>query len=348
MATIKEIAKRANVSIGTVDRVIHNRGRVSEKTGKKIRQIIEELNYKPNVFARSLKLARTFNFGVLMPYPSQDSQYWELPTRGIDRAKEELISHQVKVLYYHYDKYSEISFAKVNTDIRAGELDGLLVAPVLSQVFKRFIDSLPPGFPYVFYDSFIPESDCIAYIGQESFQSGVLAAKLMHILMNDNGTVAIVKFVPEDWVIEARADGFKHFLRENTGKKCIIYHIDEKQGEDHFSKLSEQMITENDDLGGVFVTYAATHKFASYLHRKYPNKNIRIIGYDPVAENIRCLKEGIIDFLISQMPERQGYDGIYTLYKHVVLKEKVEKRSLMPMHILTKENVASYFAETSR
>ena len=54
MVTIKNIAELANVSIGTVDRVIHNRGEFSLKTEEKVRKVIKELNYKPNVIARSL------------------------------------------------------------------------------------------------------------------------------------------------------------------------------------------------------------------------------------------------------------------------------------------------------
>lgn len=51
---VKEIARLANVSIGTVDRVLNNRVGVSEKTKAKILKIIEELNYQPNIFARRL------------------------------------------------------------------------------------------------------------------------------------------------------------------------------------------------------------------------------------------------------------------------------------------------------
>ena len=74
MSTIKSIAERAGVSIGTVDRVIHNRGHVSQEAEMRVKQAIEELNYIPNFFARQLKLSKTFRFGILMPKLSQDSR----------------------------------------------------------------------------------------------------------------------------------------------------------------------------------------------------------------------------------------------------------------------------------
>lgn len=72
---VKEIARRANVSIGTVDRVLHNRAGVSAKTKAKIDAIIEELNYKPNILARRLASKETLKFAILIPAVSDETDY---------------------------------------------------------------------------------------------------------------------------------------------------------------------------------------------------------------------------------------------------------------------------------
>ena len=100
MISIREIAKKAEVSIGTVDRVIHKRGRVSAETKEKIERIIKEVNYIPNAFARNLKLDKTFIFGIIIPYAHQDSHYWQIPIQGINKAQNELKSHKVNVKYF--------------------------------------------------------------------------------------------------------------------------------------------------------------------------------------------------------------------------------------------------------
>ena len=56
---IVDIAKMAGVSVGTVDRVIHNRGRVSEENRKKVQAILEMVNYQPNLMARSLEIGKS-------------------------------------------------------------------------------------------------------------------------------------------------------------------------------------------------------------------------------------------------------------------------------------------------
>ena len=65
--TLTEIAKLAGVSAGTVDRVLHNRKGVSEKTKIKIQSIIEENGYEPNLIAQQLKNNKTLNIGILLP-----------------------------------------------------------------------------------------------------------------------------------------------------------------------------------------------------------------------------------------------------------------------------------------
>lgn len=59
---IVDIAKMAGVSVGTVDRVIHNRGRVSEENRKKVQAILEMVHYQPNLMARSLASKKQYHF----------------------------------------------------------------------------------------------------------------------------------------------------------------------------------------------------------------------------------------------------------------------------------------------
>lgn len=66
MATMKEIAKRANVSIATVSAVVNQSAFVSEELTKRVNKAIEELNYKPNAVARSLKMKSTNTVGVIV------------------------------------------------------------------------------------------------------------------------------------------------------------------------------------------------------------------------------------------------------------------------------------------
>ncbi len=87
MATLKDIAEKAGVSIGTIDRIIHNRGRFSSDTADRVRQIMEEVDYRPNIMARQLSRAGNCHIGAFLPKGEQDSGYWNLPLSGMRRAE---------------------------------------------------------------------------------------------------------------------------------------------------------------------------------------------------------------------------------------------------------------------
>jgi len=98
--TIKGIAKLANVSIGTVDRVLHKRGRVSPETEKRVLKIIEESGFKANPFASRLATSlKEYKFAVIIPFFEQDSWYWSLVKSGIDRAVLSLEKYNLEIEY---------------------------------------------------------------------------------------------------------------------------------------------------------------------------------------------------------------------------------------------------------
>jgi LacI family transcriptional regulator len=332
----------AGVSIGTVDRVLHKRGRVSTATEKRIIGIIKKLEYKPNIFARNLKLARTFDFGVLMPQPAQDSAYWTLPLKGVARAEAELHSQKVRLHRFFYNKHSEASFYRVRRQILAASLDGLLVAPVSSQPFERFLRDVSPRLPCVFFDSFIPGVPHLSAIGQDSYQSGILSGRLMKMLVAEPGHVAAIRVLPKDYHIDDRVRGFLSYCRECPRVTADVYDYEGDGRRGAADRFFDRIFQGHPDLRGIFVSNAGTHRAADYVKSRGAAGRVHVIGYDLIDKNVRLLREGVVDFLISQQPERQGYEGITTLYRHVVLKEVVPKKAMMQIDIVTAENVDFY------
>ena len=80
--TIKDIARMAGVSAGTVDRVLHNRGDVSPKSKAKVQKVLDEIHYQPNVFAIGLAAKKKYSFLCLIPYYIEHD-YWHSVVGGI-------------------------------------------------------------------------------------------------------------------------------------------------------------------------------------------------------------------------------------------------------------------------
>ena len=98
MATIKEVAQRAGVSVTTVSRVLNKRGYISQEMHDKIYATMEELNYQPNEVARSLTRRRTKIIGLLVP--SVDDPYFGEVVNQLILAA---MRHGYKVMIYASD-----------------------------------------------------------------------------------------------------------------------------------------------------------------------------------------------------------------------------------------------------
>ena len=92
---IKDIARMAGVSSGTVDRVIHNRGKVSPKALEKIEGVLKEVNYRPNIHISSISLKKKYK--VLFISPNfKTGDYWESIYQGIVRALNEFETIEIR------------------------------------------------------------------------------------------------------------------------------------------------------------------------------------------------------------------------------------------------------------
>jgi LacI family transcriptional regulator len=338
--TLKQIAKLANISAGTVDRVVNNRGRVRPETKERIEKIIKELNYKPNLFARNLALNPSFNIAVIMPLLEQDGGYWLLPKNGIDKAYTNLHHFRLNIQFFLYDKFSKTSFLDAAKKVLKGGFDGILLAPVYLEKTKWFLNHLPKSIPYVLIDTDIPGLDYLCSIHQNSYHGGIVAAQLISLVVQNPSSISLVRFLPDTHHINERLRGFMDYLSFRKDITLIKTDIPENCSKAGVEKIFEKLFQNNKDLKGVFVSNSHTYEVAQYLEKVNEDKKIFLIGFDLVPANIEYMKKNIIDFLISQDPEQQGYAGIYSLYKNLVVREKVDKEITVPIEIITKENLS--------
>lgn len=109
---IKDIAQKAGVSIGTVDRVLHNRGEVKATTKEKVMAIAEKLNYKPNIAARALKSPTTYKIAILIPLCQGDNQFWKMHPIGIENGKEAIYPFKATLEFFYYEMHNPNDFMR--------------------------------------------------------------------------------------------------------------------------------------------------------------------------------------------------------------------------------------------
>ena len=347
---IVDIADLAGVSAGTVDRVLHNRGEVSSKTREKVMDIIKELNYEPDILASVLAGKKTFRIAALLPYGSDQIPFWKYPVAGIEEGLLEIMHFGVLLERYYFDFFDRSSFLRQSSEILNDDIQGVIMASVFTEEAADFLENCNKrNIPVVLINANICSGSCVAFVGQDSFQSGMVAARLMNYGSGNGAEIQIINFIREEGNQEhilKREEGFRKYYngQKNGNQTLRQLNIVETGGMDVRKILLDAILSPGSRVKGIFVTNSRVFRVASFLEENNAG-DIILIGYDLLDENKHFLKKGIIDFLISQKPREQGYKSIMTLYHHLVLKKKVERNQYLPIDIITKENLEHYLSE---
>lgn len=327
--------------------MIHNRGEVAKATRAKILKIIEEMEYQPNILASTLASKKTFTFALIVPEPVSPEAYWNKPLIGVQRAFQEIQQYGVNISIHFFKQSDSETFKQEASLILENNPEGVVLAPFFSRESKEFIEELKSReIPYVFIDSNIKDSSKLSYIGQDSFQSGTLAAKLLDYTIPQNSSVLILHFAKErdnmNHLVQ-REKGFYEYFNSNIStdaKKLITMEIADPNDPICQNRIVGQLQS-NTDIKGIFVTNSQVYYLGRILEQMNI-KGIRVIGHDLIRENIEFLNKGIVDFLICQRPEEQGYLAILTLFEYIVLKKEVNAENYTSIDIITKENLNYY------
>lgn len=337
---IKDIALKAGVSIGTVDRVLHQRGEVSDDTKKKIQQIIDELEYRPNLLASSLASKKSIVFATLMPKAVSQDTYWSKPQLGVEKAMGQLKAYGVKIEKFYFEMDDSSSFSTEAEKLLQISPDAVLLAPWAKReaiLFTRKLDE--KKIPYIFIDSTLQEANPIGFVAQSSFDSGFLAAKLTDWGVREKSLILLIHVAREldnaNHLLQ-RERGFMRYFEENPNDHRIIkIEVSGNKGEivGHLAELGIDPC----DVNAIFVTNSKVHLAAACFKELCATP--KIIGYDLIPLNIALLKEGKIDFLICQKPEMQGFQAIHLLFDFLIKKEKIKKDNFTSIDLITKENL---------
>lgn len=341
--TIRDIAEMAGVSKGTVDRVLHKRGKVSEAALKKVTQILEEIDFKPNPIAKNLKNNKIYRICILFPEPRKDS-YWSPCLEAVKEFEENYQALGIKIEEYRYNYQSPESFTTKAQELIDTNPDAVLMAPLFFNEAQKISKACnDKNIIISTFNNIIKKEGLTNYIGQDLYQSGRTAAKLLDMLLI-KGHIAIVhieEMVHNATHMQQKENGFKSYFEDNKSSnyKISTLNLDKNLNLNKEQSLKAYLDT-NPDINGIFVTTSKTYAMAKF--NKEHKRLLKIVGYDLVDRNINFLKEGYIDFLINQNPKKQAFLGLSLLAEHLLFDKEISKRILLPIDIVNSENYKQY------
>ncbi|MDR2041656.1 MAG: LacI family transcriptional regulator [Tannerella sp.] len=341
---IVDIAAMAGVSTGTVDRVLHNRGNVSEEAREKIQQAIAETSYPSSRVSASPVAGKPCRILSLIP-AFLPGEYWSKVNEGIRKAEREYASFHVEVKQLPFDQYDKKSFDTLIRSIKQMDVQGVIIATLFGKSVLRLAQWLDKQkTPYVLIDAWVEGTNCLAYNGPDSFQSGYVGGRLLLERIRKDDNVIIFNVMDhtrfESTQCARREEGFRSYLSEAgfQGEIRLAFLLAKSPWKNE--QLLNRLIRPQNRFGGGILFNSRVGMVASWFLKR-EKFDFALVGYDAIKINIPYLKNGIVSHLIAQHPEEQGYNSVKALFYHQV-NQPVKKMNFMPIDILVKENIDYY------
>ena len=303
-ATIRDVAKRANVGIGTVSRVLNDSPSVSDETRKKVLAAIDELDYRPNPIARQLSTGRTLTIGVILPHLTMPSYVERL--RGVQRAladtEYDLILFSVENPVQRDTFFEDLSWAP--------RVDGILIIslPPTDKQAERFANS---QIPTVLVDAYHPDLCCIV---TDDIDGGRMVTEYLiglgHHKIAFLGDFLETPFHPS---MRFRFQGYQEALYEAGIPFSPNYHVEGHNDRRTARKLANQLLSLEDPPTAIFAgcdTQAiGVLDKARELGIGIPEE-LSVIGYDGIRDaeylNLTTIEQHLFD---------SGIEGVQLLFQ---------------------------------
>ncbi len=268
MATIKDVAKKANVSVATVSRVINKKGYVNEETRALVENAIHQLNYIPNELARSLFNKHSKLIGVLVPH--FDTQFYAELIEGIENAAMRL-GYKIMLSNTQDSAKREKDYIHIYSQYN---IDGIIVASNAHNVEQLIKSDLP----IVTVDHILSEN--IPSITSNNILGGIIAAQKLI----SGGARFILELRGPSFLltVSERSLGFRQVLVQNN-IPYISYDTDLLNPN---IDVIRKTIEEHPEIDGIFATsdFLAIHaqNILQKLGRRVP-EDVQIVGFDNIV-----------------------------------------------------------------
>ncbi len=317
--TLNQIAEAAGVSRGTVDRALNNRGRINPEVADRILKIAKEMGYKRNLAGRALALSRTnLRIGVLVQ--AAGTPFIQSVLTGIKEARAQVREFGFEVIIKKIQNIDPDQALCKLRELSEDGCSGIALMPSEEPEFINLVDDLAEkGIPVVTFNSDLEGSRRQCFVGQDSVQSGKVAAGLMAQILPAHSKVLAISGHPDFESHRGRTEGFLGELssiRPDLELLPVRYALDDE-------KIAEEIAYETlrgqdpDKQIGIYLSAAGLKGATCGVRKANASSFAKVISNDLTEDNIRLIKSGEADFLIGQDPHIQGYEPVMILFRQL-------------------------------
>ena len=344
---IKDIAQKAGVSIGTVDRVLHDRSGVSPDTRSKVLALIDELGYEPSKVAQAL-VAQSRNMKIGVIYPDAELHFWGDVLSAIVEERERLEPYGIEIVTETTTTYNYLEQLSAIKSLVDQGVNGIAMMPYDPTAMDRVINDLfDKGILFAHFVSDAQKSKRVFFCGLDNVRSGSVAAALMKLFLGGKGRIAVIGVHRQVQCINDRVLGFVNKIEESSSEMEIVtvYNLEEKPMDSEIEyktlvlEACESILQNTKNLDGIYITNSLTYCVSDVLEKYGLLGKVKIIGHERGELNTDALKKERIQGLVYQNQCLEVVDAIRYLAHCFTegVPDMPEIRNV-PTHILLKEN----------
>lgn len=322
--TIQMVAKLAGVSRGTVDRVLNGRPHVNEEARQRVLKAAAELDYVPLSRRRQEDVPSDgLTLGILLP--NWEGQFRADVARGIRLARADLEESGTRVLLRRCGTDTPEEALTLLEELRAEGAAGFAVCAVEHPSVTGWVSArVEEGVPCVTFNSDLPESGRLRFVGQDVRKAGRVAAGLLCRCVSGRGpilaTVGNLKFNGH----RQRLEGFRERLEE------LGFPMEEITVRETFNdygmtfRTVSGVLEQQPDLRGVYMANFSVAGCCAAISQTGAAGQVHVVCHD-INDGIRQLiRTGAVDFTIPQDLEGQGYASLLLLRDYLRKKTPPE------------------------
>ncbi len=316
------IADIAQVSRGTVDRALNERGGINEETRQRILEIARKIGYKPNLAARALSANKaTAKIGVCIP--REIHFFYDQLWSGVLEEAERVSQFGVEFINRPIQNLGK-GDAKAFQELMASGVDGIIITAGNPKNLRPLINKAEAnGIRVVCVDTDASESRRSSVVYVEPYLSGCVAGELLGKLVSPGSKVAIVAgmLMAEDH--RRKVEGFSETFPQHCLGGQIAAVIEGHEDEEESFQKTLGLLRRTPDLAGIYVNTVNCLPVCRALEKASLAGKVKLITTDLFLEMSPYFKKGTISASIYHQPHRQGQIAVRLMTDNLISKVKL-------------------------
>jgi LacI family transcriptional regulator len=313
---IREIARELGVSIGTVDRALHDRPGINALTRAKILKVATRLDYRPNLAARYLSSSKELRIGVVLP--REIASFWDLVRDGIENAARPWRRTGMRLEHHLYPRLGEGEAAAIERCLDEG-VHGLVIAPgepeKLKPLFRR---ARSRKAPVVCVNTDAPGTSRLTTVSVDPLTNGSLVGELLGRFLGGSGAVVVVTGLLTAIDHAQKLEGFRRTLGELWPAVEIAGVVEAHDAETEAYDKCRALLSEVPRVAGVYVSTANSLPVLEAIRDAGLDGGVTVITTDLFPALAPFLESGKVAATIHQRPWTQGRVALQALHTFLV------------------------------